>query len=61
MSQIAFDQLKHLATLLTRTERARLAAWLEESLEPYSKFSGFPRHVFFMVYADLMPPHGGRH
>ena len=33
MSQIAFDQLKHLATLLTRSERARLAAWLEESLE----------------------------
>ena len=54
MSQIAFAQLKHLATLLTRAERARLAEWLEASLEEQGDSSTPPyARSLYGACADL--------
>ena len=56
MSQAVLDQLKQLATQLSRAERARLAEWLASPEEDQSAGSSpRPVHSLYGVCADLGP------
>ena len=56
MSQAVLDQLKQLATQLSRAERARLAEWLAAP-EDATDVGSAPRPVYSLygAYADLGP------